>query len=109
MGRSLLRSQLKLMTLNFLKNQQRILRTMKSLTNQRLMMKLLCQKRIIIFGIATDILEAHVDGFVALTGGIPIAIMVNACVDGANVAGMGDVFGEVSWIFQKRLKFWLDW
>merc|ERR550534_2579972 len=97
------------MILKLLMNQQRILMTMKFLMNQQWMMRLLCQKRIIIFGIATDILEELAHGFIAITGGMPIATMVVACVGGASVTGMGDASGEVSWICQKRLKFWLDW
>merc|ERR1712007_30235 len=106
--RSLLRSRMKLVTINFLTNQQRILMRMKFLMNQRLMMKLLCRKRITIFGTATDTLEARAHGLVAIAGGMRIATMAVASAAGASVPGMGGVFGDLRWIFQKRMKLWLN-
>merc|ERR1712007_83613 len=98
-----------LMTMKFLTNQQRILMTMKFLMNQRLMMKLLCRKRITIFGIATDTLEARAHGLVVIAGGMRIATMAVASAAGASVPGMGGVFGDLRWIFQKRMKLSLSW
>merc|ERR1712007_29819 len=42
-------------------------------------------------------------------GGMRIATMAVASAAGASVLGMGGVFGDLRWIFQKRMRLWLNW